>query len=65
MYGQRKNAKNYFMSPDGRNKDEKERWSDSVGEDFRTMRVRNRSQKAKDRNNWSRIVRPVKIHIGL
>lgn len=54
MYGQKKNAKNYFMSPDGRNKDEKERWSDSVGEDFRTMRVRNRSEKAKDRNNWSR-----------
>lgn len=43
----------------------RKRWLDSVREDLWTMPVRNRREKAKDRSEWSRIVRGAKVHVGM
>jgi hypothetical protein len=41
------------------------RWLDQVEEDLKKMKVRNWSEKCKDRKLWNEIIKQVKTHQGL
>jgi hypothetical protein len=43
----------------------RKRWIDDVKQDLRTMGVRGLRTRARDQQEWRRVIREVKVHPGL